>query len=166
VKAWYVIHTHAHAETKALQHLSRQGYAAYLPCFAKWRRHARRRERVSRPLFPRYLFVALDNLDQRWRPILSTVGVRDLLRLGERPVPVPEGLVEAIQRRERDGVLDGDPAVAGLAEGDEVRIMSGPFADLVGRFCSMADEQRVMVLLDLLGRPVKTCLPSEAIAPA
>jgi transcriptional antiterminator RfaH len=166
VKAWYVVHTHAHAETRALRHLSRQGYVAYLPRFAKWRRHARRYERVLRPLFPRYLFVALDVLDQRWRPVLSTVGVRDLLRLGERPVPVPDGLVEAIQTRERQGVLDGDPAVAGLAEGDEVRVVSGPFADLVGRFCGMADEQRVMVLLDLLGRPVRTCLTSHAIAPA
>jgi transcriptional antiterminator RfaH len=39
---WYVVQTHVHAETKAVLHLDRQGYATYLPRYLKRRRHARR----------------------------------------------------------------------------------------------------------------------------
>ncbi len=50
--------------------------------------------------------------------------------------------------------------------GDPVRIGAGPFMDLVGRFYGMASDERVFVLLDLLGRTVKAQLPSMAIDPA
>ena len=58
--AWYVVHTHPRAEAKALLNLDRQGFSCYLPRYLKRRRHARRLETVAAPLFPRYLFVALD----------------------------------------------------------------------------------------------------------
>ena len=50
--------------------------------------------------------------------------------------------------------------------GDLVRVIEGPFPELIGRFHSMADADRVFVLFDLLDRQVKTRLSSEVIAPA
>ena len=164
--AWYVVHTHTQAEAKALDHLRRQGYQAYLPRYRKWRRHARRHELVRRPLFPRYLFVALDLLQQRWRPILSTAGVCSLVRHGDEPTAVLPGLVEALQDRERTGAFDETATAARLRRGDPVRVLSGPFVDLVGQFCGLADAERVYVLLELLGRQVKTRLSIGAIARA
>ena len=52
---WYVVQTHVHAESKAAAHLLRQGYETYLPRYLKRRRHARKIDLVSKPLFPRYL---------------------------------------------------------------------------------------------------------------
>lgn len=164
--AWYVVYTHAQAEAKALEHLRRQGYQAYLPRYHKWRRHARRREFVRRPLFPRYLFVALDLLQSRWRPVLSTVGVCEMVRHGDSPAPVPSGLVEALQERERAGAFDEPIPAAAMRNGDPIKVLSGPFADLVGQFYGLADAERVYVLLEMLGRRVKTRLSIEAIAPA
>jgi transcriptional antiterminator RfaH len=66
---WYVVQTQPHAEAKASQHLSRQGFDIYLPRYLKRRRHARRIETVVAPLFPRYMFVAVDTSVQRWRAI-------------------------------------------------------------------------------------------------
>jgi len=57
---WYVVQTHSQAEAKACGHLQRQGFEIYLPKYLKRRRHARRTETVIAPLFPRYLFVAVD----------------------------------------------------------------------------------------------------------
>jgi len=99
MKTWYVVYTHANAEAKARSHLLRQGFATMLPTYRCWRSHARKREVVERPLFPRYLFVALDVLEQRWRPILSTVGVCELVRHGNAPTPMPSGLAEEIDAR-------------------------------------------------------------------
>lgn len=163
--AWYVVYTRANGEAMALEHLRRQGYTTYLPKHLRWRRHARRKELVARPLFPRYLFVALSLVQQRWRPILSTIGVCDLLRRGDAPAPVPVGLVEEIQNSERDGHLDLSRTFGRLCVGDEVRVASGPFAELVGRVYDATDQGRVCLLLDLLGRQVKTCLSSDMIVP-
>ncbi len=74
-RACYVVQTQPHCENKAMIHLARQGFGAYLPRYLKRRRHARRIEIVPAPLFPRYLFVEIDIGAQRWRSIYSTVGV-------------------------------------------------------------------------------------------
>jgi len=165
VTAWYVVYTKVNSEAMALEHLRRQNYTAYLPKYQKWRRHARRREWVARPLFPRYLFVALDIAEQRWRPILSTVGVCDVLRRGDLPAPVPTGLIEEIQERERDNATESHSPLSCLREGDEVLVINGPFADLVGRIHNIADRERVCLLLNLLGRQVKTCLSGDIVVP-
>src|SRR5204862_6519162 len=97
---WFVAHTHPHAEGKATLHLSRQGFEIYFPRYLKRRRHARRIETVAAPLFPRYLFVAIDLNMQRWRSIFSTVGVSRLVCNGDEPTSVPNGIVEALKNRE------------------------------------------------------------------
>ena len=57
---WYVAQTHPRAEMKASQHLGRQGFEVYLPRYLKKRRHARRTDTIAAPLYPGYLFVAID----------------------------------------------------------------------------------------------------------
>jgi transcriptional antiterminator RfaH len=166
MKTWYVVYTHANAEAKARSHLLRQGFTTLLPTYRCWRSHARKREVVERPLFPRYLFVALDMLEGRWRPILSTVGVCDLVRHGNALTPMPCGLAEEIGERAALGAFDRLSPVDGMRQGDVVRILDGPFTDLIGRFAGLADKDRVFVLLDLLGRQVRTTLSCAAVSPA
>jgi len=57
---WCAVQTHVRSEDKAAFHLRRQGYEVFLPKHLKRRKHARRIDWVSAPLFPRYLFVAID----------------------------------------------------------------------------------------------------------
>lgn len=66
---WYVVQTQINAEAKAAEHLALQGFSLYLPRYLKRRSHARKVDTVARPLFPRYLFVAMDVAVQRWRSI-------------------------------------------------------------------------------------------------
>src|SRR6516164_4559943 len=101
-RRWHVAQTHIHAESKATQHLTRQGFETYLPRYEKRRRHARRVETVAAPLFPRYLFVAIDITSQRWRSIHSTIGVSRLVCNGEEPAPLAEGVVDGLRRRENE----------------------------------------------------------------
>ena len=89
---WYVVQTQVNGETKAAQNLLRQDYEIYLPRYMKRRRHARKVDFVAKPLFPRYLFVAIDIATQRW-PLdpRSTFGVSRLVTNGDDPAAVPEG---------------------------------------------------------------------------
>jgi transcriptional antiterminator RfaH len=163
---WYAAYTHPGAETKAHEHLLRQGYATYLPRYRRWVRHARKRAQVLRPLFPRYLFVGVDRLTQRWRPIRSTTGVVGLVTSAEEPVPVAPEIIETLRRRQGEGAFDLVSAAQRLRDGDLVRVTEGPLADLVGRLLGVADHERVYILLDLLGRAVRADVPAVAVEAA
>jgi transcriptional antiterminator RfaH len=163
---WYAAYTHCGAEAKAYEHLLRQGYATYLPRYRRWVRHARRQAQVLRPLFPRYLFVGVDRLTQRWRPIRSTAGVVGLVTSAEEPVPIASEVIETLRRRQGEGAFDLLSAAQRLREADMVRVTEGPFADLVGRLLGAADHERVYILLDLLGRAVRAEVPAVAVEAA
>jgi transcriptional antiterminator RfaH len=163
---WFVAHTHPHAEGRATAHLNRQGFDIYFPRYLKRRRHARRIETVAAPLFPRYLFVAIDLNVQRWRSIYSTVGVSRLVCNGDDPTPVPDGIVEALKQREDAGgfiKLDTRPR---FRAGDKIRVLDGAFSSCLGLFEGMAERERIAILLDLLGRKVRVVLDADLVAAA
>jgi transcriptional antiterminator RfaH len=163
---WYVVQTHPHAEAKAVAHLARQGFTAYLPRYLKRRRHARRIETVAAPLFPRYLFVTVDMVCQRWRSIHSTIGVARLVSNGEDPTPVADTVVESLKAREDAQGFVKLGQRPQFARGDKIRVLDGVFADCLGLFDGMKDSERVAVLLDLLGRKVRLVLDEFSVAAA
>jgi transcriptional antiterminator RfaH len=163
---WYLVQTQLNGEAKATQNLLRQGYDIYLPRFLKRRRHARKVDFVARPLFPRYVFVAIDMTTQRWRSIQSTFGVSRLVCNGDNPALVPEGVVPALRAREDDKgfvKMDARPA---FAPGDKVRVLAGAFMDSAGLFTGLADHDRVSILLDMLGRKVRVLLDADLVTAA
>lgn len=163
---WYVVHTQPNRKARADLNLRRQGFSTYLPRYVRRRRHARRHEMVARPLFPRYLFVALDPARDRWRAIHSTFGVNHLVLAGEEPLPVPDGVVDEIRARENgDGFVKlGLPA--GIGPGSQVRLIDGVFADATGVLERIADDRRVAILLELLGREVRVFVSPAYIGAA
>jgi transcriptional antiterminator RfaH len=163
---WYVVQTRPNAENKALQHLLRQGFETYLPRYLKKRRHARKVETVAAPLFPRYLFVAIDTATQRWRSIQSTIGVANLVRHGDEPQSVDEAIVNGLRLREdARGYIQLERRVS-FHSGDKVRVLDGVFSESLGLFDGIADSERVTILLDLLGRKVRVLLNLDSVAAA
>ena len=94
---WAAVNTQPHRERIALDNLERQGFASYCPFIRRRRSHARRVEEVLRPLFPGYLFVNVRSEQNCWRPILSTYGVRTLVRCGDQPSLVDARFIQALQ---------------------------------------------------------------------
>lgn len=164
MKQWYAVYTHARAEHTAKRHLERQGFFAYLPQYLKRRRHARRIERVPTPLFPRYVLVQIDLESSRWRAVRSTIGVSALVCQGDRPASLPAAVVAEIRAREDESGMVAMDAAAGLAKGTPVRIDAGPLCDQVGLFAGLTDKERVVVLLNLLGRQVRATVPLGAVS--
>ena len=161
---WYVAKTHPNGEQKASFHLQRQGFDVYLPRYLRRVSHARRISWQPRPLFPTYLFVSMTGPDQRWRAINSTVGVAHLICDERGPVAVPTGIVDAIQNEEDDRGLVMTGRKVPFEKGAEVQIMSGAFADHIGRFDGATDDQRVVILLDLMGRQVRARVNLDVIS--
>jgi transcriptional antiterminator RfaH len=163
---WYVVQTQVNGEHKAAQNLMRQCYEIYLPRYLKYRRHARKIDVTAKPLFPRYLFVAIDMSTQRWRSIQSTFGVARLVCNGDDPAPVPNGVLGALKAREDDRGFIRMEAKPAFAPGDKVRVLAGAFMDSAGLFDGMGDHDRVAILLDLLGRKVRVHLDVDLVAAA
>jgi transcriptional antiterminator RfaH len=163
---WYVVQTQVNGEAKAAQNLLRQGYEIYLPRYLKRRRHARKVDFTAKPLFPRYMFVAIDMATQRWRSIQSTFGVSRLVTNGDDPVPVPGDVLGLLKAREdSDGFIQMDRRPR-FSQGERVRVLLGPFSDNLGLFDGMGDRDRVAILLDLLGRKVRVSIDADMVAAA
>lgn len=163
---WYVVQSQPNAENKAVAHLNRQGFETYLPRYLKRRRHARRVEVVPAPLFPRYLFVGIDLETQRWRSIFSTVGVSRLVCNGDTPTAVAVDIISALKQREDERgfiKLDQRPH---FRTGDKVRVLDGPLDACLALFESISDNERVTILLDLLGRKVRAVVDVRSIVAA
>ena len=163
MKRWYVVQTHARREDQAVHHLKRQGFKVYLPRYLKKRRHARKIDWHPFPLFPRYLFVSFDLNINQWRSIHSTVGVSRLIMFGDKPIPVPAGVVEGIQAREDEKGMVGLGHNGSLQTGDTAQVLDGALSEFDCIFDHADDRQRAFVFLEFLGRMVKVRLPIESI---
>lgn len=162
--SWFVVQTHPRAEEKARLHLNNQNIATYLPCYRRPVRHARRLEMALRPLFPGYLFVQLDPEECRWRSINGTIGVRQILTDGDAPLRVNDRIISEIKAREDEsGAIKLRPS---FKRGQAVRLVQGPFTDVDVLFDEIRDQDRVVILVSLLGRKVRIQVPSEVVAAA
>jgi transcriptional antiterminator RfaH len=160
---WFLAHTLPKSERRAEMHLRAQGFRTYLPQIKKTVRHARQFREVQAPLFPRYMFLIIDPSRDRWLSVRSTVGVSSLFTCEGRPVPVPAGIVESLIAHSDGSLTSLD---AGLTKGQSVRIVSGPFANLVGTLDRLDAAGRTRVLLDIMGKAVPVAIHRLALSPA
>ena len=160
---WYVAHTLPKREFGAAKQLEFQGFETFLPLALKTVRHARRFRTVKAPFFPRYLFVRLDLSRDRWRSVNGTFGVSSLIMEGERPKPVPSGVVEALAGfSEAEGLLSFAPL---MQPGQKVRLLTGPLANHVGTLIEADEQGRVQILLEIMGSRLVARASARALAP-
>ncbi|HZV20540.1 MAG TPA: transcriptional activator RfaH [Hyphomicrobiales bacterium] len=163
-QAWIAVNTKPHEEERALEHLQRQDFQTYCPMIAKRVRHARYARQVKRPLFPSYLFVRHDRDGmQFWRPIVSTAGVRDVVRFGQRLGFLEDGFIEALKSREIGGLIYCKESDYRL--GQKVQIEGGAFDGLAATIIGMDEKDRLVLLMELLNRQVKVKVDAKSILP-
>ncbi|EJW09567.1 Transcriptional activator RfaH [Rhodovulum sp. PH10] len=159
--SWIVVNTHAHKERVAIENLERQFYGTYCPMIRTQVRHARKTSQVLRPLFPGYLFVALDLERDRWRPILSTLGVRSVVRDRDTPSRLDPAIIESLKAREVDGAIVR-PA-SPYQVGQDVKIAGGALDGLVVKIIALGEKDRIVVLLDLLNRSIEVRMGASQV---
>jgi transcription elongation factor/antiterminator RfaH len=160
---WYAVHSLPFAEARAERQLQRQEFRTFQPKRHKTIRHARKLSTIEAPFFPRYLFIVLDLTRHQWRSVNGTIGVSRLVMRGDRPDPVPRGVVEAlIEAADARGIVQlGDK----LQLGGPVRLMAGPFAEQIAILDNLDDPGRVKVLLHILGRRVAISTHANNLLP-
>lgn len=158
---WYLAQLKPNGLARASVNLERQGFAPFAPYRNRVKRVGPRLKTVREPLFPGYVFVRFDPQTTQWRKINSTFGVSRLVALrANTPTPVPPGLVEAlVAAADEDGCLD--VAAPEFAVGDDVRVVSGPFVDLLGKVHGLDGPERVSVLLEMMGQAIRAKFRSQ-----
>ena len=149
---WYLAQLKPNGLGLALRNLARQGFETFAPMERRTERTGSRFRTSDRPVFPGYLFVAFDIGRTGWQRVNATQGVARLVSFGNRPAPVPAGLVEGLATR--FGAGDAD-ASTDLVEGTERSLVSGPFAGLVGRIDAIEPDRRVHLLIEVMGRQTR-----------
>lgn len=164
MKSWYVIHSKPREERRALVNLANQGYTCYLPEWAIAKVHRGRRRLHQEPLFPRYLFIELDDaLDaQSWAPIRSTKGVAGLVGFGSGPARVDAALIAGLRAQEvRLQEQDN-----GLRCGEAVIILDGPFRELQAVYEQDDGDCRAFVLIEFLNRITRIRVDQKSLIKA
>jgi len=82
-------------EIRALSNLNNRGFECFFPRI--------RIRKIIKPLFPRYLFV---NMKQAWSKLLTSPGVSDVVRVGNKPALIHDDVVNAVRGRcDNDGIF-------------------------------------------------------------
>jgi transcriptional antiterminator RfaH len=163
-KHWYLVYTKPRQEQLARLNLDRQGYETYLPLVRELRRRLGRRQTVVAPMFPRYLFVHLDRETDNWGPIRSTLGVVSVVRFGQEPARTPTGLIDFLRRHEdAEGIHSHSPDE--YRPGSRVRVVEGQLMGFEGVFLAKSSQDRVVVLLEIMGKEARTTLDAINLEP-
>ena len=153
MRFWYLIYTKPSQEDLAFDNLARQGYVTYLPKVLGLKKRGGRSVKVPTAMFPRYLFIQLDNQEDDWGPIRSTIGVQKLVRFGLEAARVPNNLINHIRSKENETGIVCLPDKE-YKKGDKVLINSGPFEGYEAVFSEKQSKDRVIVLLGIAEKHV------------
>ncbi len=153
---WYLAQLRPNGGKIAQRNLDRQGFTSCLPLRTATFRVRAQFRTVTKPLFPGYIFLKLSPWAGDWRRVNSTYGISRLVQFSDAPAPVPEGLVEMLRRGDEGRGGPSEPAT--FEDGQTVSIATGPFAEFLATVDRTDADQRVWLLLDLMGRATRVAV--------
>ena len=163
---WFVVHTYAGYENKVKSNLASRVrsmnmeeriFEVVIPMEDVIEFKAGRKTVVPKKVFPGYLLVRMYLDDDSWRVVRDTPGVTGFVGGGAKPTPLSRKEVEAILGVEKvEGVAGGEKKARPRLEfdvGEQVRVVTGPFADFNGAISEInVDQSKLKVLVNIFGR--------------
>ena len=163
-KDWFVIQFKPNSHYQAKKNLNRQGFKTFLPLHEITSRKASRFVKRTKPLFPGYMFVSFNKTENKWHKIKNTYGVSRLITINSSLKSIPSTFVDNLMKRyDTSGKL---MPIIKMKKGDKVEILKGPLANFIATVEEYESEQRIWVLMDLMGRKSKILTPSDALQPS
>lgn len=140
MKNWYVINTKPKKEYQVERLFTEGGIEIYNPKYQI--------EDRIKPFFPGYEFIYFDYPAQ-YRLVKYTRGVKRVVGVKEVPVPIPDGIIQAIKSREVNGLIEIEKYGEKPEIGDEIEVVEGPLKGLRGVFQKeLTAKERVLILLN------------------
>ncbi len=165
-RQWYVVNTYSGHENKVKENLIKRvesmGLQDYLfniviPEHTETEIKDGKKVNVTKNMFPGYVLVEMIMTDEAWYIVRNTSGVTGFIGSsggGAKPFPLQKGEIDPILKKMgiRSEIVNLDFTV-----GDEVKVISGPMANKIGRVEAIdMDKQEAKILVDMLGTLVPT----------
>lgn len=173
---WYFVHTHSSYENRARdsirQHVELAGLTDDLgeiivPTETVMEVKDGERKERERKLFPGYILVQLRYSIDMWHAVNKAPRVIGFVGgTGKKaPPPVPTADVDRIRGRMEEQEKAPTPVLS-FAEGDQVRVIDGPFKNFSGSVEEVnADKAKVRVLVSIFGRATPVELDFVQVEP-
>jgi transcriptional antiterminator RfaH len=160
-KEWFILQFKSNSHHLAAKNLNRQGFETFLPLHDTTSRRLSRFINTSKPLFPGYMFIRFDRAESEWHKINNTYGVSHLITFNSILKSIPTIFVDHLMKRyDLSGKL---LPIQKLKKGDQVTVLTGPFANFIATVEKYEADQRIWILMDLMGRKTKIITPSDAL---
>jgi transcriptional antiterminator NusG len=158
-RRWYVVHCYSGYENKVRhaieQRIETMGmqdriFDVVVPTEEQIEIKEGKRRNVERRVFPGYILVEMVMDEDSWYVVRNTPGVTGFVGMGNRPTPLRDEEIAQIMKR-----MEAEAPVVKVTfkSGQKVRIIDGPFNDIVGIVSEIDMERsKVRVMVSFFGR--------------
>ena len=158
---WYIVHTYSGFEHKVKANLEGRiktlGQEKYfgrilVPTEQVIELKRGQKRTSSRKFYPGYIMVQMVLNQDTWHTVRDTAKVTGFVGGDTRPSPVPDDEAERIIQQMEEGISKPKPKYT-FEEGDEVRVIDGPFNNFQGVVQEVNQEkEKLRVLISIFGR--------------
>jgi len=159
---WYCVRSKPKKERMAASGLaSLHGLEVFCPQIRFQRKTVRGAVWFQEAMFPGYLFARFDLFEMK-RAVSYAPGVLNIPMFDNRLVSIPDAVIESLQQDlDAESVVE---AIAPLEVGEETTILEGSMRGLKVKVIKlMPAQERVAVLMEMMGTLVEAVFPSDAL---
>jgi len=156
---WYIVHTYSGHENKVAKSLQQRIqslgfedriFEIIVPTKNVIKVSGGKKETVKEKIFPGYILIRMILDDESWLLARTTQGVTSFIGAGNKPTPISDKEVTAIQKFMKQ---EQPTYKAAFAKGEAVKISDGPFADFLGTVDEIDENKgKLKVLVSIFGR--------------
>lgn len=162
-KSWILARNKPNQNKIALINLERQNFEIFQPTFKTMSRRQNKFKEIIKPVFPGYIFIAINLEENNWHKINNTRGISRVIVFGNEIPLIHCELIEALKYR--FSLNNSSKADDPFEKGMNAEITNGPFAQLVGKIEEIDADQRVWILLDILGTQTRVSISKLNLTP-
>ena len=159
---WYIVHVYSGFEDKVKKNLEerieafgqKESFGIILvPIEQIVELKKGQKKTSSRKFYPGYILVQMALNKDTWHLVNDTAKVTGFVGGEINPTPISDEEADRIVRQMEEGV-SRPKARYSFEEGDEVRVVDGPFTNFQGTVEEMKpDKEKLRVLITIFGRP-------------
>ena len=155
---WYVVHSLSHHEARVADSLNKLAESSgaikevLIPTEKVIEMRRGQRREIERRLMPGYLLVRMIFDRKSYYDVMEQPSVIGFLGADDKPKPLSKKEISHIKEQVSAGVERPRPSIT-FVEGEEVRVIDGPFESFTGQVEEVNEEQaRLKVSVMIFGR--------------
>jgi len=166
-KQWYIVHTYSGHEQRAMQALLERAKVmgkadlfdeVLIPEETVVEVVKGEKRTSKRKYFPGYILVRMDLTDETWHIVRGTPKITGFVGGDKKPPPISDEEVARMTQQIREGASKPKPKIL-FEEGENVRVVSGPFANFSGFVDEvMVEKEKLRVMVQVFGRATPVVL--------